>query len=383
MLIKNCSVFWVGIFLFFLSSCGKAYFPIELKTISRNERVKGQEDKIVKLIPLTSKAVISANKSPYKRFIVDAGDLKRPAKIIPADNALKEKLPPKIDPGPYILGSGDVVSLSQPVVGNNGTISLIARNIPISDDGFMNIYEIGRVKAEGLTQSMLEDVITKRLLKAGKKSQFELSIVSFNSKKIYVSGEGLTPTSIPYTNLPLYLEDLMANYGLKQIPGSDTKLTLLRGGNEYVFSVSNVINDSRNQYRLMEGDRFYISPLRYRKEGVVVVGETGAQRQLSINAMDRPTLSNTILGTSVLNTVTSDFSQLYVIRKKNKEFLAYHLDITNPARISLANSFEMRPDDIVFVAAQPLTLYSRALGQMLGSFQVTAEARDSLLAEVR
>ena len=275
------------------------------------------------------------------------------------------------------------MSLSQPIVGNNGSISLVARNIPISDDGFMSIYEIGRVKAEGLTQSMLEDVISKRLLEVGKKSQIELSIVSFNSKKIYVSGDGLTPTSVPYTNLPLYLEDLMASYGLKQVPGSDTKITLLRGESEYVFSVSNVINDSRNQYRLMADDQFYISPLQYRREGVVVVGETGAQTQIPINAQDRPTLSNTILGGSVLNSITSDFSQLYVIRKKNKEFVAYHLDITNPARISLANSFEMRPDDIVFVAAQPLTLYSRALGQMLGSFQITREARDSVLAEVR
>ena len=41
------------------------------------------------------------------------------------------------------------------------------------------------------------------------------------------------------------------------------------------------------------------------------------------------------------------------------------LDITNPARAKLASSIEMRPRDIIFVAAQPLTLYNRVLGQIL------------------
>ena len=32
------------------------------------------------------------------------------------------------------------------------------------------------------------------------------------------------------------------------------------------------------------------------------------------------------------------------------------LGYSNPGRIKLANKFEMRPDDIVFVATQPLSL---------------------------
>ena len=47
-------------------------------------------------------------------------------------------------------------------------------------------------------------------------------------------------------------------------------------------------------------------------------------------------------------------------------FQAFHLDITDPTRVSLSNQFEMRPDDIVFVATQPLSLYSRTFSQILG-----------------
>ena len=85
----------------------------------------------------------------------------------------------------------------------------------------------------------------------------------------------------------------------------------------------------------------------------------------------------------VLNSVTSDFSQIYVIRKKRSQFNAFHLDITNPTRVNLASKFEMRPDDIVFVATQPLSLYSRALSQILGSTGLTIQARDTVRSEVR
>ena len=114
----------------------------------------------------------------------------------------------------------------------------------------------------------------------------------------------------------------------------------------------------------------------------MLVGETGAQRSIAINSLERPTLSNTIFNGNVLNAVTSDFSQIYVIRSKDSKFDAFHLDITNPVRISLANKFEMRPDDIVFVATQPLSLYSRTLSQILGSAGLTIQARDTIRSDL-
>ena len=93
-------------------------------------------------------------------------------------------------------------------------------------------------------------------------------------------------------------------------------------------------------------------------------------------------MSETLFGSRILNLVSSDFSQIYVIRKDKTKFSAYHLDITNPVRISLASLFEMRPDDIIFVATQPLSLYSRTLSQILGSASLTLQARDTLRSEV-
>ena len=69
-------------------------------------------------------------------------------------------------------------------------------------------------------------------------------------------------------------------------------------------------------------------------------------------------------------------------REKRNEFIAYHLDMSNPVRMSLAKEFEMRPDDIVFVATQPISLYSRTLSQILGSTGLTLQARDTIRTEL-
>ncbi len=366
-----------------LTSCGKAYFPIELKTKNRNERLKGQVKESVELVPMNNKSIAKANLTPYKQRVIEAGDLSQPAKIILAEEALEEKYPTQNDPGPYKIGVGDELSFSKILDEGNSSPTFSTRSLVVPDDGLVNIFEIGKIRAEGLTQSKLEDSIYRSLLEKGLTGNFELSITKFRSKKIFVVADNVAPKTLPYTNSPIFLEDLLSQVGLKIIPGVDAKVTISRQGEEFVFSLVKLLKKPNSQFRIYPEDKVFVRVLNYRKEAVLVVGETGAQKALEISSYLRPTLSDTIFGGQVLNNVTSDFSQIYVIREIAGQFFAYHLDITNPVRIKLANKFEMRPDDIVFVAAQPLTLYNRTLQQILGSYGITSSARDAVRSELK
>jgi hypothetical protein len=164
--------------------------------------------------------------------------------------------------------------------------------------------------------------------------------------------------------------------------GVETKIQLLRDNEKYELSFEDVFSKKEKEIRLFPEDKIILTRLNYRPENVLVIGETGAQRSIAINSALRPTLSDTIFGNDILDRFTSDFSQIYVLRKGKSVYDAYHLDITNPVRVSLASKFEMRPDDIVFVAAQPLSLYSRTLSQLLGSVGLTREARDAVRKEL-
>ncbi|MEO0863962.1 MAG: sugar transporter, partial [Pseudomonadota bacterium] len=51
---------------------------------------------------------------------------------------------------------------------------------------------------------------------------------------------------------------------------------------------------------------------------------------------------------------------------------AWHLDARNAANFALMTRFELRPDDVIFVAQQPITRWNRAVSQLLPSLISTA-----------
>ena len=371
------SVMLMGLLSF--SACGRVYFPIELKTISREDRSDKQQDSNVVIVPMTSKNIKSANSAPYKRYIIEAGNLKEPAKLVPTEVALVEKHPTVNDPGPYLIGIGDVLAYEDLVSVTSGQNTTTTRNLTVNEDGLINFFQLGRISAEGKTLTELEDLIYKKVVETGGNTDFNLFIKDFRSKHFSVS-IGMKTKSIPYISTPIFLEQILG-----EIPVSstvDAKISIFRGDEEYVLSYNALIKNTLKKVRIFPGDRIFVNSLNYKKEKVLLVGETGAQRAIPINSFLRPSLSDAIFSGSVLNSTTSDFSQIYVLRKKKMSFQAFHLDITDPTRVNLANEFEMRPDDIVFVATQPLSLYSRTLSQILGSTGLTLQARDTIRTEI-
>ncbi len=363
----------------FSTACGRVYFPIELKTISRSDRSENQEDSNVVIVPMTTKNIKLANSAPYKRYIIEAGDLKEPAKLVPAEFALLERYPIINDPGPYLIGIGDVIGYQEFTKITNIQNGNLIRTLTVNEDGLINFFQLGRIKAEDKTLTELEDLVYKKVVETGGNTDFNLFIKDFGSKHFSVS-IGMKTRSIPYVSTPIFIEQVLEKVSVS--PTVDAKISILRGDEEYSLSYNNLIRNTLKKVRIFPGDRIFVNSLNYKKEKVLLVGETGAQKALPINSKLRPSLSDTIFSGSVLNSITSDFSQIYVLRKKKKSFQAFHLDITDPTRVSLSTLFEMRPDDIVFVATQPLSLYSRALSQILGSIGLTQQATEAVTTNV-
>ncbi len=369
--------------LFVLNSCGKAYFPIELKTKDRSERLANQEMLGVQLVAMTEKSIRNANQSEYKRRIVDGSDLLKPAKIKALKQSVLEVLPPDDNIESYKIGPGDVVQWVG-ILNNNEYMAVFA----VSGDGYVDLPGVGEIKVSGLTEEELRRKVDR--IQNQKKGMglsgmglvnFKASLVGFNSKKIFITGENVVSQTIAFTPYPIFLEDVLVKLGLRKTTEVDYKIKIFRKNNIYEVSLAKMLTQNRKKIRLHADDRIHVAPLVYRQENVMIVGETGTQRSVAISSMRRPTLSEVILDGNSLISVTSDFSQIYVIRKTSR-LKAYHLDITNPARILLANKFEMRPDDIIFVATQPLSLYSRTLSQILGSTGLTLQARDTIRNEL-
>ena len=170
------------IVLICFSACGRVYFPIELKTISRSDRSEKQQDSKVVIVPMTTKNIKLANSAPYKRYIIEAGDLKEPAKLVPAELALVEKHPIVNDPGPYLIGIGDVIGYEELIGSRWYAKRRVTRSLIVNEDGLINFFQLGRIKAEDKTLTELEDLIYKKVVETGGNTEFQFVYKEFRSK---------------------------------------------------------------------------------------------------------------------------------------------------------------------------------------------------------
>ena len=252
----------------------------------------------------------------------------------------------------------------------------------VSSTGHVTILDNVKVKIAGLTISQFEDIYFDEAVRQGENKVNGIKIKDFNSKKIYVGGSVINPLTVRYTDKPIFLKDIISKANVKVGLGADMKIEVTRGEKIFTTSVNKTQEKLNPFFRMFPNDSVKFTPIIYKREHVLIVGETGAQSSVEIDALSRKSLSNALFDKSMMSHVTSDYSQIYIIRKSGKKYLAYHLDITNPVRINLANDFEMRPDDIIFVAAQPLTTYNRALAHILGVVGVTRTARNQIRSEI-
>lgn len=115
------------------------------------------------------------------------------------------------------------------------------------------------------------------------------------------------------------------------------------------------------------------------RDYVTVAGETRTQTTVPLPFGSRLTLNRVLYEEPKgINTLTGDPSEIYVFRvaknyptndKRDAEdsLIAYHLDATNPASLTAASLFEMRPNDVVYVNPQPIVKWNRVLTQILPS----------------
>jgi len=372
----------IGLVCLGLQGCGVLYIPQALDTSEADTADAVAVD--VDFVALSEDVVMQANQTPFARRIVQGGDLAGPARFVTESQAIRERMPVGAEPDVYTIGVGDVLTFSRLGVelSSSGEMveKVITRELPVLPGGYISLLEVGRVYVEDLTIREAQDSLSEAILRAGEDPRFELSITGFNSKKVLVGGYVSKPGSFAITSRPLRLSELLLVAGVKNgdVESSALLVRLLRDDTEYRSSVERVLEEqaSRPVY-LKADDKVLVEPLNYRPEHVLISGEVNRQQVFQIDADTRPTLATALYANNSLDIENSNPAQIYVLRGKNP-VRAYHLDASSPVRLSLATAFELRPDDIIFVAAQPLTAYNRALRRLLGTYGLT----DSVVDEV-
>ncbi len=292
----------------------------------------------------------------------------------------------------------------------------------VRDDGAISIPEVGSVTVQGLTIEEAEERVFQRLIQSQFDAEFSLEVAEFKSKRVTIGGAVGTSTLVPVTLTPLTLDQALASAGGITLANQDFgSIRIYRGGELYQIPLETYFKDSKarklvlldgdsvyvdNAYDLERAQEFYerqietlelkqrsrlnaISELQSEidlrrselneqrsnfqskvdlgavdRDYVYLTGEVANQSRIPLPFETKASLADVFYENGGFPTTTGDPSQIYVLRANNTEELtAYHLNAKNIVNLTVATKFEMRPDDIIFVREQPITVWGRALQQ--------------------
>jgi polysaccharide export outer membrane protein len=353
-------------------------------------------------------------------------------RVPPATNAE----PYKIGVGDVLLfaspsASSTVEQLSGLLAAQNAR-----QGFTVQDDNAIAIPNVGRVLVAGLTLEEAEAVLFSRLVDAGFEPSFSVEVAEFNSKRVTLGGAIAKPSVLPITIAALSLgEAIQISGGITSRAPELTVIRLYRKGELYQVPLTEFRNEPAFQrLRLEDGDSVFVDTTfdldraqaffqeqilltNFRQSArnqavaelqteislrqteiseargqfdrelelgavdrdyVYLAGEVGAQRRVALPFEQVSSLADILYGEGGgFETRDGNPRQIYVLRgsPNPQDFAgltAYNLNASNAANLLLATRFEMRPNDFIFIAEQPITRWNRAISLALPSFAVRA-----------
>ena len=235
----------------------------------------------------------------------------------------------------------------------------------IDSEGFLVFENVGKVKAAGRTLGELKNEI-ENLIQPVPDSQnaFQIQITQFASQKALFTPQGKPGVLIPITDTPSKLSEVLTQNGLSIDANNITQITLQRDDRTYEFSLDDLLAPGRPDVYLQPEDHISAQVLPYKENKVFILGGVSPQI-FKINPANRETLADVLFTSGgPLSASSAKRSEVYLLRGNNP-VVAYHLDAQSPTRLIVADAMELRPNDILYVAEQPIISFNRALATIV------------------
>lgn len=301
----------------------------------------------------------------------------------------------------------------------------------VQDDGAIAIPDVGRIQVGGQTLEEAEAALFQALVARQIDPSFSVEISEFNSQRITIGGGVAQPRVVPVGLMPMSLEEVIAAAGGITLPDQDfTSIRIYRNGQLYQIPLEEYYRDGALQKRLLApGDSIFVdssydldraqayfaeqiqlasfrqsarsqalselnSEMSIRRsvleeargnfqarlaadavdrDYVYLTGEVNAPSRFTLPFGRQASLSDALYSEGGFSNETANPSQVYLLRgRKEGGINAFQLDFSNAANQVLATSLTLRPNDVIFVAEQPVTRWNRSIQQIFPSLLPTA-----------
>ena len=247
----------------------------------------------------------------------------------------------------------------------DSSANITTTNSVVDNDGYLVFENVGKVKAAGRTINELKTDF-ENLMQPVPDSQnaFQIQVTDFASQKALLTPNGKPGILIPVTDTPTKLSEVLTQNGLSIDANNITQISLQRDSQTYKFSLDGLLAPGGPDIYLQPDDRISSQVLPYKENKVFILGGVSPQI-FKINPANRETLADVLFTSGgPLSASSAKRSEVYLLRGSNP-VVAYHLDAQSPTRLIVADAMQLRPNDILYVAEQPIISFNRTLATII------------------
>lgn len=279
-------------------------------------------------------------------------------------------------PESYQIGAGDLLyitvwdhpELTSPAGQQQQTD---ANGRLVRPDGTLFYPYVGTLRVSGRTIEDVRKTITSALAAYVEEPQVDIAVLRFASQRVILNGAFIKAGPQPITTTPLALMEAIGAAQLDTLNADLSGLTLQRDNQVFHLNLDALNTaqgaDLYNLY-LKDGDRIYL-PYNDRKK-VYLMGEVNAPRALTFKTREM-NLADALGSVGGLNQTTANGKAVYVIRGvedlEKQRATVFQLDANSPTAFILAQQFQLRPQDVVYVGPAGVTRWNRLISQLLPS----------------
>jgi len=269
--------------------------------------------------------------------------------------------------------AGALAGLSQPLPDVPATTR--ASGVQVQRDGSIFLAYAGKINVAGKPVPVIRELVTRALSKYIQKPQVDVAVQSFNSQRVYLTGDIGKSGVLPLTTEPLTLFDAVTRIGLAPTPDLET-VVLIRDGERTSYSLERLfkLGDATQNVLLRHGDVLNFS--RNLDRVVFVLGEVGGNTQGQSKAgrvdigADGLSLGAALAQAGGLNQLTAKPTGVFVMRgvtaaDGKRSVQVFQLDASNATAYVLADRFKLQQRDFVYVTAAPVVRFNRVMSQII------------------
>ncbi len=301
-------------------------------------------------------------------------DAERAASAIAARQDLTPLFVPH--PAPYTIGRADILSIvvwDHPELAASGMVTASAvqdtatvqpyatpPGFVVDHQGRIQFPLIGMLSLDGKTEEQARTLLTQKLARYIARPNVTLRVQAYRSRRVYVDGEVRTPGLQAIDDIPMTLVEALNRAGGMQPNADQSRIAVERGGTRYNVNLRELVQKGINPGTILLAHGDVVRVHSRDESKVFVSGEVITPRALTMHN-GRLTLNEALGETGGISPLSGDARQVYVVRKTPARTRVFRLDARDSGALAMAESFDLQPKDVVYVAASALANWNRHL----------------------